>query len=81
MTYLSITFPEGLKRQLDEEVKREGTKRSTFIQKAVRFYLELKRSKQANKSLREGYLATYKDARQMVNELVELDADILKHVD
>ena len=45
MEYLSITFPEELKKALDQEAKREHTKRSTLIQKAVKVYLELKRRK------------------------------------
>ena len=45
MEYLNITFPTKLKEQLDREVIKEKTRRSTLIQKAVRVYLGLKSRK------------------------------------
>ena len=77
MTYLSITFPEALKRDLDREAKREGTKRSTLIQKSVRLYLELKRQKQTAKLLKEGYRAMSADSRRLSAEFVLFENEAL----
>ena len=53
MEHLSITFPERLREELDREAKRERTKRSTLIQKAVKVYLALKRRRAMAALLRE----------------------------
>ena len=81
MSYLSITFPDDLKRELDLEAKREHTKRSTLIQKAVRVYLQLKRQKTVNNLLRDGYQEMYGIAKEMTDDFEKLDRDSLKHVD
>ncbi|HAQ40904.1 MAG TPA: CopG family transcriptional regulator, partial [Clostridiales bacterium] len=38
-----ISVPENLLRELDHAVKEEGTNRSDFIRKSIRFYLIEKR--------------------------------------
>ena len=81
MEYLSITFPEDLKKLLDQEAKRENIKRSTLIQKAVRVYLQLKQQQATKNLLREGCQEMYGLAKQMTDDFAELDNDSLKYVD
>jgi len=81
MAYLSITFPDNLKKELDLEAKREHTKRSTLIQKAVRIYLQLKRQRAVQNLLREGYQEMYGVAQEMTDDFEKLDRDSLKHAD
>ena len=68
MLHLSITFPEDLKAALDREVKQERTKRSTLIQTAVRVYIGMKRRKELNERMRQGYIEMGKTDRQMNRE-------------
>ena len=68
MTHLSITFPEGLKKVLDQEAKREHTKRSTLIQKAVRVYLDLKKRRELHTLMVEGYKAMAKEDQKINQE-------------
>ena len=68
MEYLSITFPESLRAALDREAKKEHTKRSTLIQKAVRVYLDMKKRKQLNELLKQGYTETAKLDREISKE-------------
>jgi len=56
MTHLSITFPVDLKLLLDREAKKEGTKRSTLIQRAVRVYLDMKKRQKLHEAMKQGYL-------------------------
>lgn len=83
MVHLNITFPEDLKRQLDHEIKREKTKRSTFIQRAVRFYLGVKTKKEKNTLLKEGYLdlAVADESRLIMEDFKYADAETLKYID
>ena len=68
MTHLSITFPEDLKTALDREAKQEHTKRSTLIQTAVRVYLGMKKRKELNERMRQGYIEMAKMDRQVNSE-------------
>lgn len=81
MHTLSITFPENLKKELDREAKREHTKRSSLIQKAVRVYLELKRRKSTMELLREGYEEMAGEAKRFLKEFDVVDRESLTHVD
>ncbi len=83
MVHLNITFPEDLKRQLDYEIKREKTKRSTLIQRAVRFYLDVKTKKEKNALLKEGYLdlAMTDESRLIMDDFKYADTEILKYID
>ena len=81
MQHLSITFPEALREELDLEARREKTKRSTLIQKAVRLYLKLKRRSALQNLLKEGYLEMTAESERIMNEFRDLDAESLKHVD
>jgi metal-responsive CopG/Arc/MetJ family transcriptional regulator len=81
MVHLNITFPEDLKRKLDYEAKREKTKRSTFIQRAVRFYLNVKTQKEKSALLKEDYLALSNESKQVMEDFKYVDAESLKHVD
>jgi len=81
MVHLNITFPEDLKRKLDDEIKREKTKRSTFIQRAVRFYLGVKNKKEKNALLKEGYLAMADESLLIMDEFKHADAETLKYID
>jgi metal-responsive CopG/Arc/MetJ family transcriptional regulator len=81
MQHLSITFPESLRAELDLEAKREGTKRSTLIQKAVRVYLKLKKRKSTRDLLKEGYLEMAPEAERLAAEFKDLDEESLGYVD
>ena len=81
MERLSITFPENLKRELDAEAKIEHTKRSTLIQKACRVYLQLKKEKNKQSLLREGYQELYNVSKEIMKDFEELDRDSLKFLD
>lgn len=81
MEHLSITFPESLRAELDLEAQREGTKRSTLIQKAVRVYLKLKKRKVMQDLLKEGYLEMTEEAGRLAAEFQELDKESLGHAD
>jgi len=83
MVHLNITFPEDLKRKLDYEIKREKTKRSTFIQRAVRFYLGVKTKKEKNALLKEGYLdlAMAEESRVIMEDFKYVDAESVKFID
>ncbi len=81
MEHLSITFPEGLKRALDLEAKRERTKRSTLIQKAVRIYLRLKRRNALVHLLKEGYQEMAGESGEIERDFMDLDSESLKYVD
>ena len=81
MVHLNITFPEELKAQVDKEAHREKTKRSTLIQKAVRFYLELKERRSKEVLLREGYQAMALESKKMMNDFKHVDRESLKYVD
>lgn len=81
MEHLSITFPEGLKGALDREAKRERTKRSTLIQKAVRIYLQLKRRNALAELLRQGYQEMAGESDRMMRDFKNLDKESLKYVD
>jgi metal-responsive CopG/Arc/MetJ family transcriptional regulator len=81
MVHLNITFPEELKIKLDQEVKRNRTKRSTLIQHAVRFYLELKHKKSQEMLLKEGYLAMGNETKVLMDAFRSIDRDSLKYVD
>ena len=83
MVHLNITFPEDLKRKLDQEAKREKTKRSTFIQRAVRFYIGAKSKKEKNELLKEGYLdrAMIEESKLIMEQFKHADAETLKYID
>lgn len=68
MTHLSITFPEDLKIALDQEARREHTKRSTLIQTAVKFYLSIKKRGKLSEAMKQGYLAMSKADKQINKE-------------
>ncbi len=80
MVHLNITFPQDLKLKLDHEVKREKTKRSTLIQRAVRFYLGVKDQKKRNDFLKEGYIALNTVNKELMNDFKHVDSESLKHV-
>lgn len=79
--HLSITFPENLKTALDREARKEHTKRSTLIQKAVRVYLDLKRRRALRDLMIEGYREMGKVAKEIEHDFRYADAESLKYVD
>ena len=81
MEHLSITFPESLKIELDEEAKKEHTKRSTLIQKAVKIYIGLKRQRKLRELLVEGYQEIVADSKELARAFQHADEDSLKYVD
>ena len=81
MQHLSITFPENLRVALDREAKKEHTKRSTLIQKAVQMYLELKRRREIVDLLKSGYQEMATESVQIMKDFASLDKESLKHAD
>jgi len=81
MEHVNITIPEDLKSILDSEAKKQNMGRSTFIQKAVAFYLELLKKKQTGELLAEGYNEMAPEARKISYRFNSLDNDLLKDVD
>jgi metal-responsive CopG/Arc/MetJ family transcriptional regulator len=81
MVHLNITFPEDLKRKLDHEAKREKTKRSTFIQRAVRFYLGVKSQKEKNALIKEECLLYADESKQIMEDFKYADTETLKYLD
>ncbi|MBU9889651.1 MAG: hypothetical protein KTQ49_07275 [Candidatus Omnitrophica bacterium] len=80
MEHLSITFPAALREALDQEAKREKTKRSTLIQKAVRVYLKLKQKNAMRELLKDGYLEMSEESEQIMDDFKGLDGESLKYV-
>ena len=60
---------------------REHSKRSILIQKAVKLYLELKRKRQLNDLLKEGYAEMADESAALLKEFQALGLDSLKHAD
>ena len=79
--HINITIPTELREAVDQEAKRERTKRSTLIQKAVRVYLGLSRRQAFRKSLEAGYTELADEARRVTRDFAHLDAESLKYVD
>ena len=81
MQHLSITFPENLRIALDREAKKEHTKRSTLIQKAVKVYLDLKRRRATAELLREGYEEMAGLSKEIMRDFEAADRESLKYID
>lgn len=79
--HVNITLPEPLKVALDHEAKREHTKRSTLIQKAIRLYLHVAERQSVKVLLQEGYMDMAAEARAITRAFQALDHDALKYVD
>ena len=79
--HLNITLPIGLKEALDHEVRREHTKRSTLIQKAVALYLHVAKKTSVKELLKEGYLEMAAEAKAVTRAFQALDRESLKYVD
>ena len=76
--HINITIPPALREAVDREAKRERTKRSTLIQKAVRVYLGLSRRKAFRILLEEGYAELSGEAKRLEREFERLDVESLK---
>ena len=81
MEHLSITFPEALRFDLDRAAKKEHTKRSTLIQKAVRVYLEMAKRRETADLLKKGYQEMADESLQIMSEFSDIDKEAWKHVD
>ena len=79
MQHLSITFPEDLRVSLDREAKREHTKRSTLIQKAVRLYLDVKKRRVLADLLKAGYQEMAGESAEIQKDFRHLDKESLKY--
>ena len=79
--HLNITLPVELKGALDREAKREHTKRSTLIQKAVALYLRVVEQKNLRELLQEGYVEMAAEARAVTRAFEALDREALKYAD
>ncbi len=79
--HLNITLPIPLREALDQEVRREHTKRSTLIQKAVALYLRVAEKTNLKDLLKEGYVEMAAEAKAVAHAFQALDRESLKHVD
>ena len=79
--HINITIPPELREAIDQQAKRERTKRSSLIQKAVRVYLGLSRRKALRALLEEGYAEMGHEAKRLEQEFQRLDAESLTYVD
>ncbi len=79
--HINITIPPDLRQAVDRQAERERTKRSSLIQRAVRVYLGLSRSKELRALLREGYQELGDEARRLEREFARLDVESLKYAD
>lgn len=79
--HINITMPPALRQAVDAQARRERTKRSTLIQRAVKVYLGLSRRKALRTLLTEGYAELAGEATRLEREFAQLDAESLKHVD
>lgn len=79
--HINITVPFDLKMRLDEVVKKEHIKRSTFIQKAVKCYLNLLKEKRMRALLAEGYAEMADEAIKITKEFASIDEEAMKYVD
>ncbi len=79
--HINITMPVPLRIELDRWAKREHTKRSTLIQKAVQLYLELVKRKKIAQLLRQGYAEMAEEMKEINREFECLDRESLQHVD
>jgi CopG family transcriptional regulator/antitoxin EndoAI len=60
-------------RELDNAVKEEGTNRSDFIRKSIRFYLIEKRKLEIRNKMKAGYLEMSKINKSITEEYSEGD--------
>lgn len=79
--HINITIPPDLREAVDHQAKREHTRRSTLIQKAVRVYLVLSRKRALRTLLEEGYAELASEANRLEREFARLDAESLKYAD
>ena len=79
--HVNITLPVPLKTALDHEAKRERTKRSTLIQKAVVLYLRVAKQEQLHSLLREGYVEMASESRAVTRAFKKLDDETWSYVD
>lgn len=79
--HLNITLPAPLREALDQEARREHTKRSTLIQKAVTLYLRVAEKANLKELLKEGYLEMAAEAKAVTRAFQVLDRESLRHVD
>ena len=79
--HLNITMPVRLKAAVDREAKRERTKRSTLIQRAVTLYLHVAHQKTLRALLREGYVEMAAEAKALTQAFATLDRETLKYAD
>ncbi len=79
--HINITIPPDLREAVDRQARRERTKRSSLIQKAVKVYLGLSHRKALRTLLEEGYVELGPEAKRLEREFERLDAESLKYAD
>ncbi|MBI3332905.1 MAG: hypothetical protein HYZ93_02305 [Candidatus Omnitrophica bacterium] len=79
--HLNITLPVQLREALDDEARREHTKRSTLIQRAVALYIRVAEKTRLKELLKEGYLEMAVEAKAVTHAFRALDRESLKYVD
>lgn len=79
--HINITIPVNLKMKIDAESKRERIGRSTLIQKALTFYLDVLKRKKMRALLAEGYSEMAGEALAITGEFGGLDDEAFRRVD
>jgi len=79
--HVNITIPVSLKMRIDAESKREHIGRSTLIQKALAFYLDVLRTKKMRALLVEGYSEMAGEALAITKEFSGLDDEVFRRAD
>lgn len=79
--HINITIPVSLKMKIDAESKRERIGRSTLIQKALAFYLDVLRRKKMRALLAEGYSEMAGESIAITKEFAGLDDEALRYAD
>ena len=76
--HINITIPPDLREAVDHQAKRERTRRSTLIQKAVRVYLGLSRKKAFRALLEEGYAELASEKKQLEREFARMSPRLVR---
>ena len=79
--HINITIPPQLRQAVDQQARREKTKRSSLIHKAVRVYLGLAKNRDLRALMQYGYQELNQEARRLEQEFARLDAESLKYAD
>ncbi|MBF0532885.1 MAG: ribbon-helix-helix protein, CopG family [Candidatus Omnitrophica bacterium] len=81
MVHINITIPQEMKGLLDVAARRENIGRSTLIQRAVSFYVEVQERRRREALLKEGYIQMSGETAQLAKDFEFVDREASRHVD